>query len=1104
MFQQLYICLFNLKEWEEFLPFVAAAAHCLSRISVCEEIKEWLAEPLLPSDTAPLLPLEGEKLGGENEGWTRIEALFRVCEKKLLSGNQGMIGKVVRRMVEFFGVCLTSFNKRIHDLCLHLVLSALKSCSSSDSVSHFVRLLVQEVFFNDDQISLCFHAMSRRSSSDKPHSKANNSVTILENNILVPKPQRPRVAASPLREASETRGHNSLVNGDVRFAPQKAYSPPPSSCSSSSSSSSPSPFDSSRSLPLADPSEEYSLRRMWFTGSYFVRAHSSPFPESTILARSERYQAMLNTAVASVFQEFGRDISWKRLWHRSPSPSPSFLASQITSFRSSCFVSTPILLIIRDPSGNVFGGFASQGMSGKTEGDRRCFLFNLASGAFFSPIGGEYMSIDWSDSHAVTWGSGYDLYFSLDSDKPSYSSLHSYACGEDPTAKLTPSFSFIPQEVEVFTVQEAHQTSSQRWKRSPVELQRDEDVYSLSMSATVSDVIRDFFGEGMNVSLYHPLLLSRRVSDQGSLALSAIPSGMTLQTLRARLQAQAKKRNVVLQDYLIDLLFVKEDVTSPSGATQGEGGGAGPNPRWTIPSSFWGCVVGEGDEELDVEGEGRELLDVIEKWRVQRRAGGEKREEKGLLENEGEETEKKKEKKMEGTVNQEKVGKDQDQDQDQEIEKEKKEKEKKEKGKGSPSYVPSPLPASWANARPQVRWMFALKNGVYLLTCLAKERQRELFRRALKQEKEEKKGGEHTKALKNSIGKFTLFLNELCDYLHLPHFSLYFVNNAECVSVLFRALGFPLPSTISSTSPSSSSLLPSDSPTAPPQGLTSSTFSFSVQPSSPLSPLATLPTDLTHASETDPKKEAQQELYYSKLLVENLRKMWKAEPVTYRAVLDSGVLGRVLFYLSRKCKIRPRDTKEETDCAYDANYFRGFLDNVVFPAELYWKGELGDLDEGGGGGPGEEGWGGGGGESEKAQYWEQGTGFGYGDTQSEWDEDAAFVKQMKVEKEVKLLLRLITVFITGYESARKARGAHHGEKEKGGGGGMVGERSEGSVSLTVSPEVGRGVTTTITTTASSVAPDRVASPVSRKLKPRQEIRDLSNGLIYFFIFYFFV
>ena len=1089
VFQQLYICLSKLEEWENNLSFVASAAHCLSRISVCEEIKEWLAEPLLPSDTTPILlassspSREGE---GDNSGdscvLTRIEALFRVCEEKLLSDSRGAQGKVVRRMVEFFGVCLTSFNKRIHALCLHLILSALKGCGSSTSVSHFVRLLVQEVFFNDDQISLCFHAMSRKPSDKirpKPNKIANINTPLHDsnNNLVVPKPQRPRVAASPLREAggkgdSDNRGNS--FGGDftnLHLVPQKTYSPPPTSSSSSSPSPSCSPNEI-RTLPLADPSEEYSLRRMWFSGSFFVRAHSSPFPESAILARSERYQAMLNTAVSSVFQEFGREISWKRLWHRSPSPSPSFLSSQITSFRSSCFVSTPILLVIRDPSGNVFGGFASQGMSGKTEGDRRCFLFNLTNGSFFSPVGGEYMSIEWTnDSHAVAWGSRYDLYFSLDADKPSYSSLHSYACGEDPTAKLTPTFSFIPQEVEVFTIQEAHQTSSQRWKRSPVELQRDEDVYSLSMSATVSDVIRDFFGEGMNVSLYHPLLLSRRVSDQGSLALSAIPSGMTLQTLRARLQAQAKKRNIVLQDYLIDLLFVREDITSPVGAGQVEGGGTGPNPRWTVPSSFWGCVVGgeEPEESEDPEEEARDLLEVIEQWRTRRGVG----EDKGKgREGDGEEEEEEKQGQGQG---EEKQG-------ERERVREKKE---KEKGK-SPAYVPSPLPASWANARPQVRWMFALKNGVYLLTCLAKERQKELFRQALKQEKEERRGGEgETKIpssvakMMNSVGKFTLFLNELCDYLHLPHFSLYFVNNAECVSVLFRALGFPLPSTVSPTSPSTSPLLPSESPTNTPQGLTSS-FSFSVQPSSPLSPLTTLPSDLAHTSETDPKKEAQQELYYSKLLVENLRKMWKAEPVTYRAVLDSGVLGRVLFYLSRKCKIRPRNPQEETDCAYDAAYFRGVLENIVFPAELYWKGELGDLDDVGGR-PGEEG--GRGGEKEKAQYWEQGTGFGYGDTHAEWDEDAAFVKQMKVEKEVKLLLRLITVFITGYESARKARGTHLGEKEE------KGASADGSGSDSSSAE--------------STPERKTNSPIPRKPKPRQEIRDLSNGLYWIGFFFFF-
>ena len=1088
VFQQLYICLSKLEEWEDQLAFVASAAHCLSRISVCEEIKEWLAEPLLPSDTAPLPPPSSSpsREGGEREhrgdscAPTRIEALFRVCEEKLLSESRGTQAKVVRRMVEFFGVCLTSFNKRIHALCLQLILSALKACDTSTSVSHFVRLLVQEVFFNDDQISLCFHAMSRKP-SDKIRPKPNNLPNTntphhdSNNNLVVPKPQRPRVAASPLREAvggggkgsSEARGNPFGEFSNLHLAPQKTYSPPPTSSSSSSSPSHSYSSESNRALPLADPSEEYSLRRMWFSGSFFVRAHTSPFPESTILARSERYQAMLNTAVSSVFQEFGREISWKRLWHRSPSPSPSFLSSQITSFRSSCFVSTPILLVIRDPAGNVFGGFASQGMSGKTEGDRRCFLFNLTNGSFFSPVGGEYMSIEWTnDSHAVTWGSRYDLYFSLDADKPSYSSLHSYACGEDPTAKLTPAFSFIPQEVEVFTVQEAHQTSSQRWKRSPVELQRDEDVYSLSMSATVSDVIRDFFGEGMNISLYHPLLLSRRVSDQGSLALSAIPSGMTLQTLRARLQAQAKKRNIVLQDYLIDLLFVKEDITSPTvGVGQGETTGSGPNPRWTLPSSFWGCVVDGGEQEKgDPEEEAKELLEVIDRWRTRRGIGeGEKGKEgeEEVMGQTGKEGEK------EGSVE----GK----------------KEKEKGGKGSsPAYVPSPLPASWANARPQVRWMFALKNGVYLLTCLAKERQRELFRQALKEEKEEsigegegnKKTSAAAKAM-SSVGKFTLFLNELCDYLHLPHFSLYFVNNAECVSVLFRALGFPIPSTISPTSSSSSPLIPSESPANTPQGLTS-TFSFSVQPSSPLSPLAILPSDLTHTSETDPKKEAQQELYYSKLLVENLRKMWKAEPVTYRAVLDSGVLGRVLFYLSRKCKIRPRDPQEETDCAYDASYFRKVLADIMFPAELYWKGELGDLDEvgGRGGDGGGVGGSGAGGDKEKAQYWEQGTGFGYGDTHAEWDEDAAFVKQMKVEKEVKLLLRLITVFITGYESARKARGAHHGDKEEKG---SNGETGSGPDSPSLTPEKASN------------------SPVVRKSKPRQEIRDLSNGLHFIFV-----
>ena len=37
------------------------------------------------------------------------------------------------------------------------------------------------------------------------------------------------------------------------------------------------------------------------------------------------------------------------------------------------------------------------------------------------------------------------------------------------------------------------------------------------------------------------------------------------------------------------------------------------------------------------------------------------------------------------------------------------------------------------------------------------------------------------------------FLQELDDYLNIPHYALYFISNLDCVIVLFRALGFALP-----------------------------------------------------------------------------------------------------------------------------------------------------------------------------------------------------------------------------------------------------------------------------------------------------------------------
>jgi len=244
-----------------------------------------------------------------------------------------------------------------------------------------------------------------------------------------------------------------------------------------------------------------------------------------------------------------------------------------------------------------------------------------------------------------------------------------------------------------------------------------------------------------------------------------------------------------------------------------------------------------------------------------------------------------------------------------------------------------------------------------ILTQRAKYRQRMLLETEW-QKQEEKKP--------IILSEYVLFLEELGDFLKIPHFSLYFVSDMECITILFESLGIPI--------------------------------------SLPLG---------GHMKHKTEKEISVRELKNSKLLVDIIRKMWKAEPVSYRSVFDSGVLNRIMYFIARKSKTQPRGGTAELRAPYSA--FLEKVDDAIPRSALLLPSQL--LLEGKSTCPGD----GTAGDDTQALYWAKGTGFGYGDLAAEWDEEASFYRQMKKEKTIKLLLRLVAVFITGYDSLRKGR-----------------------------------------------------------------------------------
>jgi hypothetical protein len=961
---QLCKCLLSGIEWVSSLRFVSSLASAMKSLSRLPSVCEWFTlSPLnLTDDSSPVS--------------SRIHFLFRLCASffhSKSSRSEWDDSGVVQLLLDLFSSCLSSQHKRLHEISHRFVLLELRSFSAEfdstldsgteskaagrslyprkEEMSYFLQRTLKEIFFRDEMITVALHTL--------PHK---------------------------IPEYCE----EALKVGDTSIE------------------------------IVSNPSEEFASRGKWFQDSLTQRSPLSLFPSSSLLASSPPlFSSMLRDALSAMLNGGESVIKWKRIWARSPSASNS----SIESFRSACFCKVPLLILLKEESGDVLGALSFGGVNpkGKAENDRRCFLFNLTRAHFFYPITTEYVGVEWTDTtHALTWGSGHDLYVSLDPSRHCHSYLQSYCCSQNPSARLTSSPSFYPLEIEVFTIDTTHQTSFQIWKESTISCLRESDVFDFPISTSLSDIAKDFLGDGANVSFYHPLLLSRSHSlshnhsiplplgSQPSFWLAPIPLSVSLFVLRARLQAQATRRGIALQDALMDLIFIVRPSQSVDDMPM----------QWNPPSSFWssafssscpspslssssvvssglgispnpkddsGIVMGERHKDTD----GEEIRsDQMKRTKEGGEGGGEGEEGVEC----GDATSRLIGRRVQACLS-------------------------SHLHTPSPSFSfispssfssradkqtsltsSSPLPSSWSSSFPQLRWEFAAKGGVTLLVSIATQRHTRLLLRRF----------EMHNGVDVSVGEFFLFLRELKDFLALPHFPLYFVNNVEGVAVLFRALQLPLPRKFAfgfsenGSSLSSESLLslPSFSPPAfHGDGPATSLFS-------PLSPL----------------QQALYEQQHSKILIDTLRKMWKAEAVTYRAVLDGELLGRILFFLARKCKVRPRNVDEELAIAYSISSLLPrdsqslshlSRSSILFPSLLLFdiNGPSGSQDsedatqEGKGG-----------------IYWERGTGFGYGDTAADWDEEESYVKFVRTEKDIKILLRLVLLFISTYDAAVKLKG----------------------------------------------------------------------------------